>query len=154
MAQQLSFVLPEIDRVSTKNRVENLLEQYRILLLQVDIEFLPKVTARYSLVPPSNTNAFHSSTEDAAIKIVDYQRNRTEFILRMQKSVNRLPYQERSIIIRRYMLHEEYYDYEVYNELGMSERKYYRIKARAFLRLAFALREEVYVQDGQAVPTE
>ncbi|WP_175074647.1 ArpU family phage packaging/lysis transcriptional regulator [Terribacillus sp. AE2B 122] len=154
MAQQLSFVLPEIDRVSTKNRVENLLEQYRILLLQVDIEFLPKVTAGYSLVPPSNTNAFHSSTEDAAIKIVDYQRNRTEFILRMQKSVNRLSFQERSIIVRRYMLQEEYYDYEVYNELGMSERKYYRIKARAFLRLAFALREEVYVQDGQAVPTE
>lgn len=154
MAQQLSFVLPEIDRVSTKNRVENLLEQYRILLLQVDIEFVPKVTAGYSLVPPSSTNAFHSSTEEAAIKIVDYQRNRTEFILRMQKAVNRLSYQERSIIIRRYMLNEEYYDYEVYNELGMSERKYYRIKARAFLRLAFALREEVYVPDGQAVPAE
>lgn len=39
---------------------------------------------------------------------------------------------------------EEMYDYEVYAEMGMSQRSYYRIKAKAFYRLAFALREEVY----------
>ena len=36
--------------------------------------------------------------------------------------------------------------YELYNEMGMSESKYYRIKSRAFYKLAFALRIEVYKQ--------
>ncbi|MEC0282309.1 ArpU family phage packaging/lysis transcriptional regulator [Terribacillus saccharophilus] len=154
MSQQMSFVLPEIDRVKTKERIEELLEEYRMLLLQVELDCLPKVTAGFTLVPPTNTNAFHSSTEDAAIKNVDYQIHRDNFLSRIQKAVNRLAYQERGIIIQRHMQQEELYDYEVYNELGMSERKYYRIKARAFYKLAFALKEEVYVQDGQVVPVK
>jgi len=36
------------------------------------------------------------------------------------------------------------YDYELYNEMGMSESKYYRLKARTFYKLAFILRIEVY----------
>jgi ArpU family phage transcriptional regulator len=154
MSQQLSFVLPEIDRVQTKERIEGLLEEYRMLLLQVELEYLPKVTAGFSLVPPSNTNVFHSSTEDSAIKNVDYQKRREKFLLRIQRAVNRLAYQERGVMIKRYMQQEELYDYEVYNELGMSERKYYRIKSRAFYKLALALKEEVYVQEGQAVKAE
>lgn len=43
-----------------------------------------------------------------------------------------------------YMQSEEMYDYEVYAEMSLSQRKYYCIKAKALYRLAFALREEVY----------
>jgi hypothetical protein len=38
------------------------------------------------------------------------------------------------------MSNEEMYDYELYNEMEMSESKYYRLKARAFYKLAFTLR--------------
>lgn len=143
---QLTFVLPEIDREATRKKVEALLEKYRILLLQVDLDLLPKITSSYTLVTPSITNEFHSSTEDAATKNVDHQRNRDKFLKRIHQAVNRLSLNERSIIIKRYMDQEEYFDYEIYNELGMSERKYYRIKSRAFYKLAFALKEEVYME--------
>lgn len=48
-----------------------------------------------------------------------------------------------------YMQNEEMYDYEVYAEMGLSQRSYYRTKAKAFYRLAFALRMEVY-KNGDA----
>lgn len=60
---QLTLNLPQIDEEATKAKVEQLLDQYRLYLLQDN--FLPKVTPTYSIVPPSITNEFHSSTEEA-----------------------------------------------------------------------------------------
>jgi ArpU family phage transcriptional regulator len=142
--KQLSFILPEIDREMTKQAVEAALEKYRFYLLTVPEERLPKVTATYSLTPPAYTNEFHSSTESAAIDKVDFERERDEYIERIRKAVNRLNYKERELMIRRYLSDEEVYDYELYNDTGYSERKYYRLKARIFYKLAFILRIEVY----------
>ena len=143
MAKQIDFNLPEIDREQTKAAVEGALEKYTIYLLMEPDEHLPKVTQTFSIVPPSHTNEFHSSTENAAIKNIDQAAARWKYLSKIRKAVNRLSYQERSIIIQRYMNEEDVFDYEVYNELGMSERKYYRVKARAFYKLAFILRIEV-----------
>ena len=139
----MDFMLPEIDRKATKKAVEAALEKYRIFLLTLKLDQLPKVTQHYSLVP-AKTSKLHSSTEEIAIKNVDYERERAEYIQRVVEAVNRLDYWERAIIIQRYMTGEEVFDYAVYNELGMSHRNYYRLKSRAFYKLAFALEIEVY----------
>ncbi|MCQ5364736.1 ArpU family transcriptional regulator [Anoxybacillus salavatliensis] len=141
--KQLSF-LRDVDGEKTKKAVEEALEKYRMYMLTVPDEFLPRVTQTYSLVPPSQTNAFHSSTEDIAIKKVDFERERDEYMEKVRRAVNRLTKLERELIVKRYLTLEEPYDYDVYNEMGMSERQYYRIKARAFYKLAFILRIEVY----------
>jgi len=54
---------------------------------------------------------------------------------------------QRDIIIKRYLEDEDICDYMVYNELGMSERTYRHVKDRAFYKLAFALRLEVYEKE-------
>lgn len=144
MSKQISFKLPEIDRERTKEVVEAALEKYRFYLLTVPEEKLPKVTASYSLIPPAFTNEFHSSTEDAVIDKVDFERNRDDYIERIRKAVNRLSVKERELIIKRYLSEDEVFDYELYNDTGYSERKYYRMKARIFYKLAFILRIEVY----------
>lgn len=141
---QLEFHLAAIDRDETKRKVEEALEKYRVYLLTQEIDQLPSVTQNFSLVPPSNTNKFNSSTENAAIHNVDYNRERTEYITRILAAVNRLGYKERAIIIRRYMTDDDIFDYQVYSELHMSERTYHRNKSKAFYKLAFALRLEVY----------
>jgi ArpU family phage transcriptional regulator len=138
--------LDEIDRKATKKAVEAALEKYRMFLFTLSLDQLPRVTQQYSLVPPSNTNKFHSSTEEMAIRSADYERERDEYVKRVTAAINRLSKWERAIIIRRYISEDDMYDYEIYNDLGMSERKYYRIKSRAFYKLAFALRIEVYKQ--------
>jgi ArpU family phage transcriptional regulator len=150
LGKQLTFKLPEIDRTLTQKNVEDAIEMYRMYLLSVPEERLPKVTASYSLVPPSNTNAFHSSTEDIAIERVDYDREREEYIERFRKAVNRLSPREREAVILRYLGEEELFDYEVYNTIGMSEWYYHqKFKPRIFYKLALALKIEVYRQDSQ-----
>lgn len=141
---RLSFMLPEIDREKTKEAVEAVLEKYRFYLLTIPEERLPKVTASYSLVPPTNTNAFHSSTEDVVIDKVDRALERERYLEWFIRGINRLSKREREIIYKRYLEDEEVFDYEIYNEIGMSERRYYRLKARMFYKLSFILRIEVY----------
>lgn len=145
---QLTLNIPQIDEEATKLKAEKLLDQYRLYLLQVPDDFLPKVTPTYSIVPPSITNEFHSSTEEAALKRLDWEIQRDKFLKRIQRAVNRLSQRERQIIVMLYMQPEEMYDYEVYAEMDLSQRSYYRVKAKALYRLAFALREEVYKDGG------
>ncbi|TCL45662.1 ArpU family phage transcriptional regulator [Thermolongibacillus altinsuensis] len=87
MEKQLEFILCEIDRDATKKAVEAALEKYRVFLLTQSLDKLPKVTQQYSLVPPSNTNKFHSSTEEMAISNADYERERSEYIKRIVMAV-------------------------------------------------------------------
>src|SRR5690625_5024221 len=149
MIIQLTF-LPEVDRDETKKNVEAALEKYKIMLLMDPEELEPKITATFKLASSAPTNEFHSTTEDVAIKKSDQSEKRRKYIGRIKNAVNRLSYQERQAIIKRYLNEDDIYDYEVYNELGYSERKYYRIKARAFYKLAFILKIEVYKKEGEA----
>lgn len=143
---QMQFILPEIDRKSTRETVESLLEKYRMYLLQTNLDRLPSITAAYTLV--LNTGGLPgSSTESAAIANVDYETKRNRFIEWIARAVNRLPREERSIIVQRYLEADEMYDYQTYAELNMSERNYFRLKKRAFYQLAFALKVEVYKEE-------
>jgi ArpU family phage transcriptional regulator len=151
VGKQLQFKLPEIDRKETQLNVEEAIETYRMYLFTIPDERLPKVTATYSLIPPSNTNGFHSTTEDIAIERADGEKLRDEYVERFRKAINRLSPKEREAVILRYLGDEELFDYEVYNQLGMSESYYHqKFKPRIFYKLALALRIEVYKKkDGE-----
>lgn len=140
---QLQFNLPEIDRDKTKAAVEKALETYRLFSLQVSLDRLPSITASYSLAPASS-NLPSSSTEQAAIANVEYDQQRVRYINWIVSAVNRLSRLERTIIYKRYLEENELFDYQIYRDLNMSERNYYRLKSRLFYKLAFALKIEVY----------
>ncbi|MGD7021763.1 ArpU family phage packaging/lysis transcriptional regulator [Rossellomorea vietnamensis] len=150
MGKQL-FMLPEIDREKTKAAVESALEKYRFYLLTVPEDKLPKVTASYSLVPPSFSNEFHSSTEQAVMDRIELEIAKSKHIEWVLRGVNRLSKVEREIIYKRYLEDEEIFDYEIYNEIGISERRYYRLKARIFYKLAFLLKIEEYKSEKHPV---
>ncbi|MCT2535698.1 ArpU family transcriptional regulator [Aquibacillus koreensis] len=142
-----------MDREATRNAVEKLLERYNMYLLMDPIDMQPKITTSFTITPPTFTNQFHSKTENLVVNKIDKEKERHDFISKIQKAVNRLAYNERSVIIKRYMEPVNIYDYEVYNDLGFSERKYYRLKGRAFYKLAFILRVEVYLFGVPTVET-
>jgi ArpU family phage transcriptional regulator len=145
LGKQLTFKLPEIDRKKTQKNVENAIEMYRMYLFSVPEERLPKVTASYSLAPPSTNNEYHSSTERTVVEKLDYEIEREEYIERFRKVINRLSEKEREAVILRYLGDEELFDYEVYNALGMSEWYYHqKFKPRIFYKLALSLGIEVY----------
>lgn len=149
MKRHKKIQMPEINTKATLKAVERILEEYRSYLLTLPGDFLPSVTASYSLVPPTNTNQFHSSTEDAAIERVEFEIARRGFMNNIHAAVNTLKQDERFIIIKRYMEPDLGYDPDIWTELGIGRTKYYEIKGEARLRLAFALKIEIYKKKSE-----
>jgi len=154
MNKQLSFKMPVLDEEETKNEVEKVFEEYRMYLSQMPSDILPKVTASYSIVPPSVTNEFNSSTENIAIERLQYEMARDKFMNWVHRAVNRLPKRERQIIHMYYMEEEKGYDPDIMDEVRLGRTTYYKVKGKALLRLAFSLRKEVYKQKAQTEEVE
>lgn len=108
------------------------------------------MTPSYSIVPPCVTNEFNSSTENTAIERMEYERNREKFMRWIHRAVNRLPKTERKIVIMFYMDEEMGYDPDIREEIGIGKTKYYQLKGKAILRLAFSLKKEVFKHDTES----
>ncbi|PEJ83043.1 ArpU family phage packaging/lysis transcriptional regulator [Bacillus toyonensis] len=154
MTIQLSF-LPKIDRAATQKKLEGVLENVRLYRQFGMMREEMKVTLSYEIRYHGPTNDVGKPLEDVAMANIQ-QSKREEWIkktsLRIDQFLNRLDNgrageDQRNIIIKRYLEDEDVCDYMVYNEIGMSERTYRRVKARVFYKLAFALRLEVYVTE-------
>lgn len=143
MSEQLDLNIKEIDKNKTIKKSLQALGKYRMLMLAVDDEYLPKVTATYSLTPPSNTNMFHSSTEDI-IEFVDREQERDTYMKLLWKGINRMPVESRELIVNKYMGRDKLYDFEVYNQMGISKPKFDRKKQEALINLALSLKIAVY----------
>ncbi|MBT2578914.1 ArpU family transcriptional regulator [Bacillus sp. ISL-8] len=154
MNKQLTFKMPVLDEEETKNEVEKVFEEYRMYVSQMPSDILPKVTASYSIVPPSVTNEFNSSTENIAIERVQYEMARDKFMNWIHRAVNRLPKRERQIIHMYYMEEEKGYDPDIMDEVRLGRTTYYKVKGKALLRLAFSLRKEVFKQKSQTEEVE
>ncbi|MBJ8027747.1 ArpU family phage packaging/lysis transcriptional regulator [Bacillus cereus group sp. N21] len=154
MTKQLSF-LPKIDRSATQEELEGVLESVRIYRQFGMIRKEMKVTPSYEVRYHGPTHDVGKPLEDVAIANVQ-QSEREEWLEKMSFRIDQALSRfgngvagrnQRDIIIKRYLEDEDICDYMVYNELAMSERTYRRVKARAFYKLAFALRLEVYEKE-------
>ncbi|MBT2576847.1 ArpU family transcriptional regulator [Bacillus sp. ISL-8] len=154
MDKQLTFKMPVLDEEETKNEVEKVFEEYRMYLSKMPSDILPKVTASYSIVPPSVTNEFNSSTENIAIERLQYEMAREKCMNWVHRAVNRLPKRERKIIYMYYMEEEKGYDPDIMDEVKLGRTTYYKVKGKALLRLAFSLRKEVFKQNTQTEEVE
>ncbi|QTR83172.1 ArpU family transcriptional regulator [Bacillus cytotoxicus] len=139
----LNLEMKELDRKASARKALRALRKYRMYMLSVDDEYLPKVTATYSLTPPSRTNQFHSSTENI-IEIIDREREKESYMNRIWKGINRLSAESRKLIIEKFMGRDELFDFEVYNKMGISKPNFDRKKRKALSDLACALGIEVY----------
>ncbi|QWI16901.1 ArpU family transcriptional regulator [Bacillus wiedmannii] len=150
MTKQLSF-LPKIDRVATQKKLEGVLESVRLYRQFGMMREEMKVTPSYEIRYHGPTNDVGKPLEDVAMANIQ-QSKRDEWIkqtsFRIDQFLSRLGNgragKDQRNIIKRYLEDEDVCDYMVYNEIGMSERTYRRVKARVFCKLAFALRLEVY----------
>ena len=150
-ANGITFSLPEIDRKSTREKVESALEKYKMCLLMAPIEYEPNITSTIKDLPSGPNNQFHSSTEDAAVNRLEEERERNSYINWIERCINRLNKNEKDVIVQLYTKIEEQMNYMVYGELGFSETKYYKIKADAYYKLAFIMRMQVYKSDSEKV---
>jgi len=111
-----------------------------------------KVTASPEPRYHGPTNVIGKPAEETATWNVDTEERMKEITERVERAVSRLGKMERMIIEKRYLEAEDVYDYHVYTELHMSERKYYRLKSKAIYKLAFMLRLEAFVEPKEERP--
>lgn len=135
----------EIDREATKEAVEQRLESARIYKQLGFIRREMKNTTSSEPRYHGATNEVGKPLEDVAVWNVDMEAKMKNDYDQIMKVVERLNPIENQIIVKRYLESDEVFDYNIYNELHLSERKYYRIKSNAIYKLAFALRLEKYV---------
>ncbi|MFY0742140.1 ArpU family phage packaging/lysis transcriptional regulator [Solibacillus silvestris] len=147
----MTLVTLKIDEKQTKKSVERELIKYRDYLFTLPSTMAPKITQTYSIIPPSNTNSFVSKTENIAIERVMYEQERDKFMNWIHAAVDTLKPEEKKIIIECYLLEDTLPDMEIWDGLHMGRTKFYQNKCKALLRLAFALKKEVYVKLAKEV---
>ncbi|MGC7929793.1 ArpU family phage packaging/lysis transcriptional regulator [Lysinibacillus sp. VIII_CA] len=137
-------ILQNIDGEATQKEVENIFRQYRTYMLTTPDDFMPSITAKYTLEMPTFSNIKQSSVEGAAIEFVDKEKEYERFFAWFNRGLSRLTSIERRIVISAFLETEPMYNYEIYTELSMSKSKYYRLRNRAIYKLAIGLGIEVY----------
>ena len=136
----------EIDKKATRTAVEQRLESVRLYKRIGFVRREMKVTSLTELRFHGATNVVSKQAENIAIWNVDTDDRMKEEQRQVEQAVTGLSEVERQVIRMRYLEDEEMFDYNVYSELNLSERKYYRVKSSALCKLAFALRLEKYAE--------
>jgi ArpU family phage transcriptional regulator len=137
--------LMEINLDVTRRNVEERLETARIYKF---IGFLRKEVRTTASAEPryhGSTNVLTNTTEKTAIWNADNEERMHQAYEDVERAIGRLPEKQQEIIRLRYLnsLDGEL-DYQVCQEVHLSERTYRRVKAKAIINLALALRLEVW----------
>ncbi|OMC99174.1 ArpU family phage packaging/lysis transcriptional regulator [Paenibacillus sp. FSL R5-0636] len=147
----MSFELPELDRRRTQTAVEAALEKYRIFKSTIFEDREAKTTAAWSDSPKGFTGTVSDQTANIAIYNADEPAARRAYCERIERVVSRLPRRERLLISERYLNTDCDFDYVVYNDAfdpPIGETTYYKLKWKAFYKIALALNIQV-IKDGK-----
>lgn len=146
--------LLRLDQDATRQRVEEALETARIYkhfgLFRREVGMTPNYEPRFH----GATNQISKPTENVASWNVDTEERMRETYEAIERAVKRLPPKQREIINKKYLDEpEEVYDFNVCQEVHLSERTYRRVKTKALFNLAFALRLEVWEEPKKVAAT-
>ncbi|MEQ6355935.1 ArpU family phage packaging/lysis transcriptional regulator [Lysinibacillus sp. M3] len=144
-------LLKNIDGKATQQAIEATLRQYRTFMITTPDEFIPSITAKYTLEMPTFSNVKQSSVEMATIKSVDHFNECERFFNWFNRGLCKLTVIERRMITLAYLEMEPMHNYEICMELNVSERTFYRMRTKALYKLALALGKEVYQEDEAVV---
>jgi ArpU family phage transcriptional regulator len=139
---QLAFIDTALSR-EVKRKAEKLMSTYRNLEAIIEsrkLDISAKMTVSYQPSEAQSSNQFHSETESLALRRMQLD----DFVLNKKKLdliYNSLKPTQQKIWEQRYVL--GCYDVDVYNDLGIPDRTYYRLKREmiAVVAEAFGLAE-------------
>lgn len=152
MHQQMSLELPDVrkpvyDEDATIAALEDVFERYRYFRFTEFEEREATITASYSDMPRGSQTS--DQTASVAIHNVDERERRRLFVERVERAVQRLPYDQRRLIELKYMQDELVSNFQVYtDEMMISERYFRKLRWKAFEKLAGLLRVGVLKEGG------
>lgn len=133
----------EINMDETRRRVEERLETARMYkylgVVRREVRMTSGTEPRYH----GATNRIGKATEAAAVWNADQEERLRTAYEDVERAVGSLPDKQREIIHLRYLSSlDGEMDFQVCQEVHLSERTYRRVKAKAIVNLALALRLE------------
>ena len=139
------FDYPELNYKATKKEVMKVIARYKNALNKLYLKSEPRITPQYTIVPPSFTNEFHSSTEDAALWSDTEGKKFKDSVERVNVALNSIPSVNRVVIYRS--LIKEQSDVLIGSEMNYSEFTIRDIRMEGIRLLAYALGVDVYKDD-------
>lgn len=130
--------IPEFDYMNTKREVYKVIKNYKRAMNKLYLNSNPKITANYSIVPPSRTNQFHSSTERAALYSLDQGEKFAKYVEYVDKAMNSLSEKYRVIVYRCFFKNES--DTKVGMDLNYSESSIRDLRKEALELFSYALK--------------
>lgn len=124
---QLAFLETCLTKES-KRKAEKLMSRYKVLEAIIEsrkLDLEPRLTVNYQSSESQRGNQFHSETEKLAMtemELEEYVRTKRKLSL-VYQSLKPL---QQQIWDRRYIIGQ--YDTDIYNDLSMTDRTYYRLK--------------------------
>lgn len=140
-------ILKNIDGRATQDAVEKVFRQYRTYMLTAEDDLMPNVTTRYTLEMPNFSNIKISKVEEAAVKMASFSGEYLKFVNWFKRGFNKLNKMERKLITLSYLEEDPLHNYEIYRDMNVSERTFYRMRNKALHKLAISLGVEVYVDE-------
>jgi ArpU family phage transcriptional regulator len=123
---QLAFLNTNLNK-EVKRRAEKIMSKYRNLEAIIESKQLKtnKMTINYEASESQRGNGFHSQTEDLALERLEIQdyllaKKKLDILYKSLKPI------QQEIWEKRYILGQ--YDTQVYLDLGLPHRSYYRLK--------------------------
>ncbi|SDC07545.1 ArpU family phage packaging/lysis transcriptional regulator [Shouchella lonarensis] len=144
--------LPDLDKQATRKEIEDVFEQYR-LYKHFDYEERQVGTTSFLKDIVVSQSGTSDQTASIAIHNVDTSVDRERFCEKVERAVQRLPEMERFLIEKRYMSSDAEYltDTKVYNYVfdpPIGVKFYYKLRWKAFYKLALALDLDVVSESG------
>ncbi|OAB48479.1 ArpU family phage packaging/lysis transcriptional regulator [Paenibacillus antarcticus] len=145
---QIAFPGMTIDEDATFTKLE---KELKTAFLYKRLGFIRReavTTPSYDLKEGGTNSArtVSKQTENIAIHNIDGEDRSKNTYDRVTLAVSWLKHPQQRIITERYMTDPEVSDLNVWLNLNLSERTYYRLKKEAMSELAFALRLEVIIE--------
>nr|WP_267917334.1 ArpU family phage packaging/lysis transcriptional regulator [Lederbergia citrisecunda] len=135
---QLAFFNTNLTKES-RRKAEKLMSSYKNIEAIIEskkLDLEPRMTANYQASESQRGNQFHSETERLAIanqEIEEYVITRRKLSLVYES----LKKEQQEIWEQRYI--QGKYDTDVYSDMGLNEKRYYRLKGEMIAVVADAL---------------
>lgn len=136
--------LNEINYVKTKEEVMNIFTLYKMLLLKLEENDMPKVTNTYGFNFGGSTSSRYSKLENFTLKRIMDEDKLNECISIILNGINKLDTDERKFLYLKYLVDLRMSDEEIMEKMSYSEKTFRALKRDAHIKFAFVIGKLVY----------
>ena len=139
-------IFESINYVETKTAVRKMMDLYKLLLLRLEENQVPRITTKYGLTYAggSSCKSTKSNVEDYVIKKIVLENKLGDYLSKIVTAFNKLDETERKYLYLKFLTDTSISDEQIMPQCHMCLRSFRELKKLAYIKFAMALGIEVY----------